>query len=129
MQRDMQAFWETAIPNHKEKESSQLVSRTAAAVADREAIDGRRRRHPLGVGMPITDVVQSKSEPFSNLLAFRLPVGSVKRPAAPIRRTRARSLFNKDFISCNSGKQLAPGLGLIPPDLLMQGEVLHNFVA
>lgn len=117
------------IEEPAEKVTRQLVSRTAAAVANREAIDGRRSWHTLRMGVPIADIVQSESKALPNLLALCLPVRSVMRPAAPISRMWARSLFYKDFITCDSGKQLAPRFGLILADLLIQGEVLHNRIA
>ena len=129
MQGDMQASGKTSIPNHNEKETRQLVSRTAAAVANREVIDRRRSWHTLRMGVPIANIVQSESKALPNLLALCLPVRSVIGPAAPIGRTWARSLFYKDFITCNSGKQLAPRFGLILADLPIQGEVLHNRIA
>jgi hypothetical protein len=49
-------------PNHNKKETRQLVSRTAAAVANREAIDGRRSWHTLRMGVPIAEIVQSESK-------------------------------------------------------------------
>ena len=58
VQGDMQALGETSIPNHNEKKTCQLVSRTPAAVTDREAIDGRWNRYALWMRMPITDIVQ-----------------------------------------------------------------------
>jgi len=79
--------------------------------------------------MPITDIMQSLSKTLPNFLALGLSVRSIVRSTTPIGRTRPCSLFYKDFITGEPGKQLSSCFGLIMADLLMQGEMLHNRVA